>query len=106
MIKQYQRARIIKRYHPNLTSRLKSLLCHKSNNHVESGLYRMGHHVKSIFWYWEINHELEYYREFRAVDLAEGEKKFEEGDFDFLRDYGRGAEPEAKPESVPAREGD
>ena len=57
--------------------------------------------MKSIFWYWELNYELQYYREFRAVDLAEGQKIFQEEDFDLWSDYGQGTEPEASPGTSP-----
>ncbi len=36
----------------------------------------MGHDSKSIFWYWEINYDLETYRQFKTVDLAEGERLY------------------------------
>jgi len=81
MIKQRERANVIRRYHPNLTSKVKSLFRNKSRDGVESGLYRMGHGEKSIFWYWELNHKLQYYRHFRAIDLVEGERVFREQDF-------------------------
>lgn len=38
----------------------------------------MGSGSKSIFWYWEIDYELETYRDFKAIDLAEGEVAYRE----------------------------
>jgi hypothetical protein len=35
----------------------------------------------STFWYWYLDAEMRYYRDFETVDLAEGEKIFREEDF-------------------------
>jgi hypothetical protein len=86
MIKQREQAKILERHHPNLASRIKSLFPNKSQNGVESALYRMGRGEKSIFWYWEINYKLRYYRDFRAIDLSKGEKIFRGEDFDLWPD--------------------
>lgn len=88
MIKQRRRVNIIERYYPNLASRMKSLLHDESRERVESALYRMGSGVKSIFWYWEINYELQHYREFRTIDLAEGQKLYHEENFDLWPEFG------------------
>ena len=45
---------------------------------AESGLYVVGRDPGSIFWYWEIHYDLETYREFQTLDLAEGEGLFRE----------------------------
>ncbi|KAF9445561.1 hypothetical protein P691DRAFT_785082 [Macrolepiota fuliginosa MF-IS2] len=74
VIKQWKECGIIEPHYPNLTSRLKSLIPKKSQSNVISGLYRMGHGPKSAFWYWKINLKEEYYQEFWAVDLDEGER--------------------------------
>ncbi|KAF9443705.1 hypothetical protein P691DRAFT_808464 [Macrolepiota fuliginosa MF-IS2] len=42
----------------------------------------MGNGPKSIFWYWEVDLKEEYYQEFIAADLAEGEKIYREERFD------------------------
>ncbi len=82
MVKRRQEASIIQRYHPNLTSRLKSGLFHiQPRKQFESALYRLGRDEKSMFWYWEINYELGHFRHFQTTDLAEGEKRFREEDF-------------------------
>lgn len=49
---------------------------------IESGLYVIGRDSKSVFWYWEINYDLETYREFRTLYLVEGETLYREGWFD------------------------
>lgn len=42
----------------------------------------MGQGEKSTFWYWELNYELGYYREFRTTDLAKGKERFRAEVFD------------------------
>ncbi len=82
MVKKRKEAGLIQRYHPNLTSRLKSKLFRtKPRKQFKSALYCMGRDEKSIFWYWEIDHESGHYRHFRTTDLATGEKRFREEDF-------------------------
>ncbi|KAF9445555.1 hypothetical protein P691DRAFT_777487 [Macrolepiota fuliginosa MF-IS2] len=81
-IKRWKECRIIEPHYPNLTSWFKSLVPKKSQGNVISGLYRMGHGLKSVFWYWEINLKEEYYQEFQAVDLAEGERVYRDERFD------------------------
>ncbi|KAF9442570.1 hypothetical protein P691DRAFT_789264 [Macrolepiota fuliginosa MF-IS2] len=51
MIEQMQQAGIIRPYHHNLTSRLRSFIPRKPEDRSISGLYQMGHGPKSIFWY-------------------------------------------------------
>ncbi len=58
-----------------------------STKRFESGLYRQGCGEKSIFWYWEINYELGYCRQFWTTDLAEGERRFQEEDFASWPDF-------------------
>ncbi|KAF9441166.1 hypothetical protein P691DRAFT_766631 [Macrolepiota fuliginosa MF-IS2] len=82
MIKRFQKYGIIQPYHPNFTSRFKSLVPKKFQDKYISGLYRIGHGPKSCFWYWEINFEAGYYREFMSPDLAEGRRIYEEERFD------------------------
>ncbi len=82
MVKKSKEASLIQRYHPSLTSRFKMKLFRTTHRkQFESALYRMGRDEKSIFWYWEIDYELGYFRQFRTTDLVEGEKKFREEDF-------------------------
>lgn len=81
MVKQRKLANVIQRYPLKWSARVKSLFHNKPREHFESALYRMGHNEKSIFWYWEINYELGYYRAFETIELAEGEKIFREEDF-------------------------
>jgi len=87
MIKQRQQANIIQPYNHGLTSQIKSFFQNKSQEQVESAVYRIGRGEKSTFWYWEINYELRHYREFRAVNLAKGKKLYEEENFDSLLWY-------------------
>lgn len=89
MVKQRKQAKVIQRHHPKLSSWIKFLFRDKATGRFESALYQMGHGEKSIFWYWEIDHELGHYREFRSLDLAEGEKKFREEDFDAWPEWER-----------------
>ncbi|KAF9444413.1 hypothetical protein P691DRAFT_778274 [Macrolepiota fuliginosa MF-IS2] len=80
--KRWKECGIIQPYHPNIGSRLKSLVAKKSQDKLISRLYRMGHGPKSIFWYWEINLKEEYYQEFMTADLADGERIYREERFD------------------------
>ncbi|KAF9449078.1 hypothetical protein P691DRAFT_703813 [Macrolepiota fuliginosa MF-IS2] len=75
-IKRWKECGIIQRYYPNFGSRFKSLVAKKYQDKLISGLFCVGHGPKSVFWYWEINLKEEYYQEFLATDLAEGEKTF------------------------------
>lgn len=59
-----------------------SSLLDKTQGRVESGLYVVGHGPKSIFWNWEINHDLGTYRQFRTIDLAKGKRVYREERFD------------------------
>lgn len=59
-----------------------ALVPRKSNPTVETNLYCIGQGEKAIYWFWEINYELEYYREFRTIDLAGGQKVYREERFD------------------------
>ncbi len=53
----------------------------------------MGRGENSIFWYWEINYKLQYYRDFHAIDLVEGEKRFQGENFElWLDDFDSGSE--------------
>ncbi|KAF9442369.1 hypothetical protein P691DRAFT_779436 [Macrolepiota fuliginosa MF-IS2] len=81
-IKRWKEYGIIRPYYPNFTSRFKSLVPEKLQGKFISGLYRLGHGPRSIFWYWEINFKDEYYREFRAADLAEGKRAYRDEQFD------------------------
>ncbi|KAF9442342.1 hypothetical protein P691DRAFT_714489 [Macrolepiota fuliginosa MF-IS2] len=82
VIKRWKECGVIQPYHRNLGSRFKSLIAKKSRGELISGLFRMGHGTKSIFWYWEVNFKEEYYQDFMAADLAEGEKIYREEQFD------------------------
>lgn len=42
----------------------------------------IGRGSKSIFWYWEVNYDLGTFREFETIDLAEGERLYQEERFD------------------------
>ncbi|KAF9441898.1 hypothetical protein P691DRAFT_790486 [Macrolepiota fuliginosa MF-IS2] len=82
VIKRWKECRIIQPYHPTFGSRFKPLFAKKSQDKLISGLFRMGHGPGSNFWYWEVNLKEEYYQEFTAADLAEGEKIYREERFD------------------------
>jgi len=82
VIGQDERTGLIQRHHTDFASRLKSLVPRKSDVGVESGLYRIGRGKKAIYWFWEINYELEYYRQFKTIDLAKGQKVYREERFD------------------------
>lgn len=82
MVKRRKQANIVQRYHSKLSTRVKSLFGGKARGPFESALYRVGQGEKSIFWYWEIDYELWHYRQFQTTDLAEGEMRFREEDFD------------------------
>ncbi|KAF9445547.1 hypothetical protein P691DRAFT_762386 [Macrolepiota fuliginosa MF-IS2] len=82
VIKRWKECGIVQPYYPNLTSRFKSLISKKSQGNFISGLYRMGHGTKSIFWYWEINLKGGYYQEFQAADLDEGDRVYRDERFD------------------------
>jgi len=67
-----QQRNIIRPYHPTPP------FLDKPQGRVESGLNILGRDSKSIFWYWEINYDLQTYRDFEAIDLAEGERLYRE----------------------------
>src|ERR1700742_2187586 len=104
MVKRRKQANVIQQYHPKLSSRVKFIFRDKTQRRFESALYRMGHGDKSVFWYWEINYELGRYREFRTINLAAGEKRFGEEDFDAWPEWGHGDESESESESSPEPE--
>ncbi len=82
MVKKRQDAGIIQRCYPKLFTRIKlKFFRNKPRQKFESALFRIGRNEKSIFWYWEIDYELEHYRDFKTIDLREGEKRFKEEDF-------------------------
>ncbi|KAF9447554.1 hypothetical protein P691DRAFT_706533 [Macrolepiota fuliginosa MF-IS2] len=74
MIERRQRAGLLRPYSSPFQQEAQDL--------AESGLYVAGHGSKSVYWYWEINYTEEHYQEFRALDLAEGERIFREERFD------------------------
>ncbi|KAF9444383.1 hypothetical protein P691DRAFT_807465, partial [Macrolepiota fuliginosa MF-IS2] len=82
VIKRWKECGIIQPYYPGIGSRFKSLVAKKDQDKLISGLFRVGHGPKSIFWYWEVNLKEEYYQDFMAADLAEGEKIYREEQFD------------------------
>ncbi|KAF9446793.1 hypothetical protein P691DRAFT_776618 [Macrolepiota fuliginosa MF-IS2] len=82
MIKKFQKYEIIQPYYPNFISRFKSLIPGGFQDKRTSGLYRIGHGPKSCFWYWEINFKAGCYQDFRAPNLAEGRRIYEEERFD------------------------
>lgn len=69
-------------YYPDYTSWFKSFFCVEPCGQVISGLYCVGHGVKSYFWYWEVNFEAGYYQDFKAVDLAVAKEVYREERFD------------------------
>ncbi|KAF9444985.1 hypothetical protein P691DRAFT_777890 [Macrolepiota fuliginosa MF-IS2] len=82
VIKRWKECGIIQPYYPNLTTRFKLLVSKKSQGKPMSGLYRVGRGPGSIFWYWEIDSKEEYYQQFLAADLPEGERAYREEQFD------------------------
>ncbi|KAF9443641.1 hypothetical protein P691DRAFT_808682 [Macrolepiota fuliginosa MF-IS2] len=81
MVERMQEAGVIQSCHRSLSSRFKSLFQRGSRDRFISGLYSMGHGPKSYFWYWEVDFDARYYREFRVIDLANGERMFREEPF-------------------------
>lgn len=71
-IEAQQQRNIIEPYHPTSPT-----LLNKSQGRTESGLYIVGHGSKSIFWYWEIDYDLETFRQFETPDLDEGERLYQ-----------------------------
>lgn len=84
MIKQREEASLIQRHNSILASQIISFFYNKSPEHAESAVYRIGQGEKSTFWYWELNYKLQYYREFRAVNLTKGKKLYAEENFKSL----------------------
>lgn len=87
LINKSQEKRYIQRYYPDFISWVKSFFHNDGRRHVESALYRKGQGEQSVFWYWEINHELQYYRDLHTTNLEEGMKIFQEEDFDSWPEY-------------------
>ncbi|KAF9443084.1 hypothetical protein P691DRAFT_680260, partial [Macrolepiota fuliginosa MF-IS2] len=77
-----QQAGVVRACDPACISSFMSSFPAKSQDQSISGLYYMGHEPKSVFWYWEINVKLGFYREFVAADLAEGGRIYREERFD------------------------
>ncbi|KAF9444135.1 hypothetical protein P691DRAFT_778467 [Macrolepiota fuliginosa MF-IS2] len=82
LVERLRRAGIIHPYYPSSASLLTLLSLPNFRDQSTSGIYRMGHETKSIYWYWEIDFESGCYREFRTIDLAEGERIYREQQFD------------------------
>lgn len=72
MIENRQKRNITRPYRPT------SPFLDIPQGRVESGLNIMGRDSKSTFWYWEINYDLETFREFETIDLADGERLYRE----------------------------
>lgn len=80
-VKQQQETGIIQPYSPERS--LSSLLFRKKpKGRVERGLYQIGYGTKAIFWFWELNYDKRYYREFRTDNYAKGKKIFRAEPFD------------------------
>jgi hypothetical protein len=86
-ISKLERAQVIQQYHPGSTSLELPLFRYDSDGNALSGLYIKGRGQMSTFWYWFLDPEMRYYREFETADLAEGERIFKEENFD-LWSYG------------------
>jgi hypothetical protein len=52
----------------------------------------------STFWYWFLDTEMRYYRDFETVDLGEGERIFREEDFRLWPDRNEAGDEEEEEE--------
>lgn len=87
MVRQRKQANVIQRYYPKWYSRIRSLFRNKNQERFESVLYRVGQGEKSIFWYWKIDYESRYYTDLQTINLADGEKRFREEDFEMWDEW-------------------
>ncbi|KAF7762491.1 hypothetical protein Agabi119p4_9084 [Agaricus bisporus var. burnettii] len=81
-VSRLEAALVIQRYQPNSTVLGLPLFRCDSNGNLLSGLYVKGRGQMSTFWYWILDPEMRYYRAFETVDLEEGEKIFQEENFE------------------------
>lgn len=94
MVENRMQANVIRRYYPNFIRWIRSFFREELQERFESALFHVGHGEKSIFWYWEFDYELQHFREFHTIDLAEGEKRFREETFASWPEYGYEFRPE------------
>lgn len=81
-VSRLEAALVIQRYQPNSTVLGLPLFRCDPNENLLSGLYVKGRGQMSTFWYWILDPEMRYYRAFETVDLEEGEKIFQEENFE------------------------
>jgi hypothetical protein len=71
MVKKLEDLQVIKRHHLQLPSALASTSHTFQVQKPTSGLYELGHGVKSVVWYWEFDTEKRYFHQFRTVDFTD-----------------------------------
>ncbi|XP_006455291.1 hypothetical protein AGABI2DRAFT_121220 [Agaricus bisporus var. bisporus H97] len=81
-ISRLEAAQVIQRYQPSSTTLDLPLFRCDSDGNALSGLYIKGRGQASTFWYWILDPEMRYFRDFETVDLAEGERIFREENFE------------------------
>jgi hypothetical protein len=73
MVKAFEKAEVITRYHPNLPSGLAAVyhsIRRQDHSGKRCGQYKFGHASKAVYWYWEFDVEAGYFHEFRTLDFT------------------------------------
>ncbi|XP_006455325.1 hypothetical protein AGABI2DRAFT_209759 [Agaricus bisporus var. bisporus H97] len=81
-ISRLEAAQVIRRHQPSSTTLELPIFRCDSDGNALSGLYIKGWGQMSTFWYWILDPEMKYYRDFETADLAEGERIFREESFE------------------------
>ncbi|KAF7762216.1 hypothetical protein Agabi119p4_8809 [Agaricus bisporus var. burnettii] len=81
-ISRLEAAQVIRRHQPSSTTLELPIFRCDSEGNALSGLYIKGRGQMSTFWYWILDPEMRYYRDFETVDLVEGERIFKEEKFE------------------------
>ncbi|EKM78447.1 hypothetical protein AGABI1DRAFT_114725, partial [Agaricus bisporus var. burnettii JB137-S8] len=81
-ISRLEAAQVIRRHQPSSTTLELPIFRCDSDGNALSGLYIKGRGQMSTFWYWILDPDMRYYRDFETVDLVEGERIFKEEKFE------------------------
>ncbi|KAF7762492.1 hypothetical protein Agabi119p4_9085 [Agaricus bisporus var. burnettii] len=81
-ISRLEAAQVIRQHQPSSTTLELPIFRCDSDGNALSGLYIKGRGQMSTFWYWILDPEMRYYRDFETVNLVEGERIFKEEKFE------------------------
>jgi hypothetical protein len=97
-VSRLEEAQIIRRHQPSSTVLDLPLFRYDSDGNSLSGLYVKGQGQMSTFWYWFLDPEMRYYRDFETEDLGEGERIFRDEDFELWPDRNEAGDEEEEEE--------